>query len=76
MRNKLMLRLAIVISGISLSISLFFPSASAQFADREKPKLKNFGSSLKRIKWDASKNADYAPVSRNNKLAKIRCNYS
>ena len=32
-------------------------SALAQSADREKPKIKNFGSSLKGIKWDSVKNA-------------------
>lgn len=31
--------------------------ALAQSSEKEKPKLKDFGSSLKRIKWDSKKNA-------------------
>src|SRR4051812_38485723 len=33
------------------------PFAPAQSPDPEKPKLKDFGSSLKRLKWDSEQNA-------------------
>src|SRR5258708_24665024 len=55
--------LTIVIIGLSLfSVRLF-----AQSADREKPRLKELGSSLKRLKWDPQKNetGEINPQSRN-----------
>src|SRR6266850_8268030 len=57
MRNKPFLRLTVVIFGLSLVTDVFCPSALAQSVDREKPKINKFGSSLKRIIWDANKNA-------------------
>ena len=55
--------LTIVIIGLSLfSVSLF-----AQSAGREKPRLKEFGSSLKKLKWNPQKNetGETNPQSRN-----------
>jgi len=37
-------------------VALLCSSALAQTPPREKPKLKDFGSSLKKLKWDAEKN--------------------
>jgi VWFA-related protein len=37
-------------------LSAISSSALAQSADREKPKLKDFGSSVKKLKWDPEKN--------------------
>ena len=39
-----------------LIIALLCSSSLAQTPPREKPKLKDFGSSLKKLKWDAEKN--------------------
>jgi hypothetical protein len=56
MRNKSSLHLALMIFGLIFSAAFLNSSALAQSADREKPKLKDFGSSLKRIKWDPKQN--------------------
>ena len=42
---------------VVLALCLFSASAFAQSPAREKPKLKDFGSSLKKLKWDPEKNA-------------------
>jgi VWFA-related protein len=44
----------VFIVGIAISLALSAPLTSAQ--SREKPKLKDFGSSLKKLKWDPLKN--------------------
>ena len=44
------------IVAILLGIAALCSSASPQTPTREKPKLKDFGSSLKRLKWDADRN--------------------
>ena len=67
MRNKPFLRLTVVIFGISLGTGGFYPFALAQSVDREKPKINNFGSSLKRINWDANKNAAVETKTKNEK---------
>jgi len=56
MRNKSygpVLLLSVLLFGCAFSS--FF--ALSQSAESEKPKLRNFGSSLKRIKWDSKQNA-------------------
>jgi VWFA-related protein len=55
MFNKLFLLLAPVILGLISSLAFLTSYALAQSADREKPKLKDFGSSLRRLKWDEQK---------------------
>ncbi len=42
---------------VVLGLGLFPAKSFAQSPDREKPKLKDFGSSLKKLKWDPEKNA-------------------
>ncbi|MGH9901379.1 MAG: VWA domain-containing protein, partial [Pyrinomonadaceae bacterium] len=57
MRSKVARRLALLILGAGFGAAFLSPApAAAQSAERERPKLKNFGSSLKRLKWDAKKN--------------------
>src|SRR5262245_10511444 len=41
---------------IALLIGLLFQSTFAQAPSRQKPKLKDFGSNLKKLKWDPQKN--------------------
>jgi VWFA-related protein len=57
MNKSVSLHVATAILAISLSVALFSSFTFAQSATREKPKLKNFGSSLKRLKWDTERNA-------------------
>ena len=49
-------------------IGLFYTNSLPQTKQREKPKLKDFGSSLKKFKWDPQKNqtVNSAAPSRNN----------
>jgi VWFA-related protein len=47
---------AILVCTSALSLALLCSSAFAQDPPREKPKLKDFGSSLKRLKWDPKLN--------------------
>jgi len=55
--NKWPLRYASrLVCALALSFALF-PSLLAQDPPREKPKLKDFGSSLKHLKWDPKQNA-------------------
>lgn len=54
MCTKLPLCFALV---VMLGLGLFPESALAQSPNREKPKLKDFGSSLKKLKWDPEKNS-------------------
>lgn len=67
MHNTLHLKLAVL--GVSLS-AVFLVSALAQSPapEREKPRLKDFGSSLKRLKWDPDTNTAIAtrPAKRKN----------
>ncbi|HEX8138133.1 MAG TPA: VWA domain-containing protein [Pyrinomonadaceae bacterium] len=56
MHNRASLPLALVILAILGALSTA-SSAWAQSAPREKPRLKDFGSSLERLKWDARQNA-------------------
>jgi len=46
------------LAGLLISILLVVPAliSLAQSSDREKPRLKNFGSSLKKLKWDPDRN--------------------
>lgn len=44
-----------LLASIVLSVALLCPGVIAQ--SKEKPKLKDFGSSLKKLKWDPSQNA-------------------
>ena len=56
MWTKLSLRLAL---RVGLGLGLFLANTLVPFAQspvREKPKLKDFGSSLKKLKWDPQKN--------------------
>ena len=46
-----------VILTTALCLACLGPMSFAQSPAREKPTLKNFGSSLKRLKWDPAKNA-------------------
>src|SRR6266850_2294112 len=52
MWTKVSLRLALLV-GLGLALCL---GSFAQSPNREKPKLKDFGSSLKKLKWDPLKN--------------------
>src|SRR5712664_2510704 len=56
MWTKLSLSLALL---VALGLGLFLATTLGSFAQssgREKPKLKDFGSSLKKLKWDPQKN--------------------
>jgi VWFA-related protein len=57
MHNRAALSLAMVILVVGLGALPIASVAWAQSAPREKPKLKDFGSSLERLKWDARQNA-------------------
>jgi VWFA-related protein len=57
MSRSVSFHVATAILTISLSVALFSSFAFAQTPTREKPKLKDFGSSLKRLKWDPERNA-------------------
>src|SRR5207248_6399664 len=48
---------AVLISAAALTVIALSSFTCAQSPSREKPKLKDFGSSLKRLKWDPTKNA-------------------
>jgi VWFA-related protein len=48
---------SLAVFATALSISLLCSFTFAQDPPREKPKLKDFGSSLKRLKWDSERNA-------------------
>ena len=41
--------------GLAVSLGLLFTTSFAQSPSREKPRLKDFGSSLKKLKWDPRK---------------------
>jgi VWFA-related protein len=56
MRNKTLFDLAAVMLGLLLGAVLISPPSMGRAAAQERPKLKNFGSSLDRLKWDQSKN--------------------
>lgn len=56
MRNKPSIYRAPVLFVLLFTFAFLNSLAIAQSADREKPKLKDFGSSLKRIKWDSKRN--------------------
>ena len=53
MRSK---RLTFVTLILALTLSLLATHSFAQSPGREKPKLKDFGSSLKKLRWDPEKN--------------------
>ena len=53
MWTKLSLRLALF---VGFGLALFPANTLNSFAQSEKPKLKDFGSSLKKLKWDPEKN--------------------
>jgi VWFA-related protein len=57
MHNRASLSLALVILAVGLVALSTASVAWAQSAPREKPRLKDFGSSLERLKWDARQNA-------------------
>src|SRR5690349_9717540 len=67
MRNKLQARPSRLIPIASLVIALLCGNLFPQVTTREKPKLKDFGSSLKKLKWDPQKNQTVTsgPSSRN-----------
>jgi VWFA-related protein len=56
MTNRIFHYASVVGSALALSVALSFLTL-AQEPLREKPKLKDFGSSLKRLKWDPKQNA-------------------
>ena len=56
MRNKSPLGPAVLILGFAIGAILTGQPAVGQAAVKEKPRLKDFGSSLDRLKWDPSKN--------------------
>jgi VWFA-related protein len=56
MHNRASLPLALVILAVGLGAASTGPLARGQSVTREKPKLKDFGSSLERLKWDARQN--------------------
>ena len=56
MNNRASHYAALAVCGLALSAALC-TLAFAQDPPREKPKLKNFGSSIKRLKWDPKLNA-------------------
>jgi VWFA-related protein len=57
MHNRASISLALVILAVGLGAFSTASVAWAQSAPREKPRLKDFGSSLERLKWDARQNA-------------------
>jgi VWFA-related protein len=56
-RNKSYRHLVLLLFVFLLDCTFLSFSAISQSTDSEKPKLKDFGSSLKRIKWDSKQNA-------------------
>lgn len=54
MRTKSSLLLALI---LWIGSAFLYPSALGQSTNREKPKLKNFGSSVKKLKWDPRANS-------------------
>jgi VWFA-related protein len=56
---------------VVLGLGLFTAKPFAQSPGREKPKLKDFGSSLKKLKWDPEKNAatESSPSNQNSNAA-------
>ena len=56
MRNKSPLALAAVILGLGVGAIFTSPPTAGQAAVQEKPRLKDFGSSLDRLRWDPSRN--------------------
>ena len=57
MPNRISIYLVLVALSISLSPAFSKSQTSAQSPVQERPKLKDFGSSLKRLKWDPKMNA-------------------
>lgn len=57
MHKKVTLHLTLALLGNIFGAALLSSVAAAQDSTQERPKLKNFGSSLKRLKWDPTKNA-------------------
>ncbi|HSE33493.1 MAG TPA: VWA domain-containing protein [Pyrinomonadaceae bacterium] len=58
-----------VLAALAISVGLTIASGYGQSSQRDKPKLKDFGSSLKRLKWDPIKKEareTYVPASRTN----------
>jgi len=58
-----------VVLAIAWALTSSISIAFAQTPPREKPKLKNFGSSLKRLKWDTNANASVETKRRDAKPA-------
>jgi VWFA-related protein len=56
-RHKLSIKQSLLALWVGFAVALSNSSAFAQSTAREKPKIKDFGSSLKRLKWDAKKGA-------------------
>jgi VWFA-related protein len=55
--HKQIVSLLLLIVGVTLSTGMFRAVAMGQATVQEKRKLKDFGSSLKRLKWDSKRNA-------------------
>jgi VWFA-related protein len=64
--QKVMNKRAALVFALALSVALS-AVALAQDPPREKPKLKDFGSSLKRLKWDQKQNASVDTKRREDK---------
>ena len=65
MNRRASFQIATAILAVSLSVALFSSFAFAQSSTRKKPKLKDFGSSVKRLKWDPERNAAVETKSKN-----------
>jgi VWFA-related protein len=57
MNERVSFHFITAILSVSLSVALFCSFAFGQSSTRKKPKLKDFGSSVKRLKWDPDRNA-------------------
>ena len=61
--NRTSHSLALVVFAMALSVAFAGSLASAQDSPREKPKLKDFGSSVRKLKWDPERKAAGCGVS-------------
>jgi VWFA-related protein len=68
-KNSFLIRALFVIA-VGLGCALWAPQVHGQSEGRERPKLKDFGSSLDRLKWDESKRAAVDKKARKEKEQK------
>ena len=61
---------ALFVIGVGLGCAFWTPPAKGQAAARERPKLKDFGNSLDRLKWDEKKRASVETKPRKGKEQK------